>query len=146
MRIKREKYLKMLQIRQHNGFVKVITGIRRCGKSYLLKEIFYEQLKSEGVNEDHIIKFAFDSADDLLMINEDLQELYAKKKKVDPKKFMAFVSQKMKDDNMYYLLLDEVQNLDNFYFNRGLTDMYEKSFIKAKTHLAIGLYSKILKD
>ena len=130
MRIKREKYLKMLQIRQHNGFVKVITGIRRCGKSYLLNEIFYEQLKSEGVNEDHIIKFAFDSADDLLMINEDLQELYAKKKKVDPKKFMAFVSQKMKDDNMYYLLLDEVQNLDCFeavlngYLRKKNMDVY----------------------
>ena len=114
MEIKRDKYLEMLQIRRHNGFVKVITGIRRCGKSYLMNDIFYEKLIKDGVNENHIIKFAFDSAEDLLLIGEDLQELVANKKKVDPKKFMAYVSQRMTDNDMYYLLLDEVQNLDCF--------------------------------
>ena len=79
MEIKRDKYLEMLQIRRHNGFVKVITGIRRCGKSYLMNDIFYEKLKEDGVNENHIIKFAFDSAEDLLLIGEDLQELFANK-------------------------------------------------------------------
>ncbi len=59
MEIKREKYLNMLKIRRHNGLVKVLTGIRRCGKSYLMNEIFYENLKTDGVKEDHIIKFAF---------------------------------------------------------------------------------------
>ena len=114
MEIKRNKYLEMLQIRRHNGFVKVITGIRRCGKSYLMNNIFGEKLKEDGVNENHIIKFAFDSAEDLLLIGEDLQELVANKKKVDPKKFIAYVSQRIIDDGMYYLLLDEVQNLDCF--------------------------------
>ncbi len=114
MEIKRDKYLEKLQIRRHNGFIKVITGIRRCGKSYLMNNIFYEKLKDDGVNENHIIKFAFDSAEDLMLIGEDLQELVASKKKVDPKKFMAYVSQRMTDDGMYYLLLDEVQNLDCF--------------------------------
>ncbi len=130
MEIKRDKYLKMLQIRRHNGFVKVITGIRRCGKSYLMNVIFYEKLKEDGVNENHIIKFAFDSAEDLLLIGEDLQELVAHKKKVDPKKFMAYVSQRMTDNDMYYLLLDEVQNLDCFeavlngYLRKKNMDVY----------------------
>ncbi len=130
MEIKRDKYLKMLQIRRHNGFVKVITGIRRCGKSYLMNEIFYEKLKEDGVNDEHIIKFAFDSAEDLLLIGEDLQELVSNKKKVDPKKFMAYVSQRMTDNDMYYLLLDEVQNLDCFeavlngYLRKKNTDLY----------------------
>lgn len=130
MEIKRDKYLEMLQIRRHNGFVKVITGIRRCGKSYLMNDIFYEKLKEDGVNENHIIKFAFDSAEDLLLIGEDLQELVANKKKVDPKKFMAYVSQRMTDSDMYYLLLDEVQNLDCFeavlngYLRKKNMDVY----------------------
>jgi len=114
MEIKRNKYLEMLQIRRHNGFVKVITGIRRCGKSYLMNDIFGEKLKEDGVKENHIIKFAFDSAEDLLLIGEDLQELVVNKKKVDPKKFIAYISQRITDDGMYYLLLDEVQNLDCF--------------------------------
>ena len=80
MEIKRNKYLEMLQIRRHNSFVKVITGIRRCGKSYLMNDIFGEKLKEDGVNEIHIIKFAFDSTEDLLLIGEDLQELVANKK------------------------------------------------------------------
>ena len=130
MEIKRDKYLEMLQIRRHNGFVKVITGIRRCGKSYLMNDIFYEKLKEDGANENHIIKFAFDSAEDLLLIGEDLQELVANKKKVDPKKFMAYVSQRMTDNDMYYLLLDEVQNLDCFeavlngYLRKKNMDVY----------------------
>lgn len=130
MKIKRDKYLEMLQIRRHNGFVKVITGIRRCGKSYLMNDIFYEKLKEDGVNETHIIKFAFDSAEDLLLIGEDLQKLVVKKKKVDPKKFMTYVSQRMADNDMYYLLLDEVQNLDCFeavlngYLRKKNIDVY----------------------
>ncbi len=130
MEIKRNKYLEMLQIRRHNGFVKVITGIRRCGKSYLMNDIFGEKLKEDGVNENHIIKFAFDSAEDLLLIGEDLQELVANKKKVDPKKFIAYISQRITDNDMYYLLLDEVQNLDCFeavlngYLRKKNMDVY----------------------
>lgn len=130
MEIKRDKYLEMLQIRRHNGFIKVITGIRRCGKSYLMNDIFYEKLRQEGVDESHIIKFAFDSAEDLLLIGEDLQDLFINKKKVDPKKFMMFISQRMIDNDMYYLLLDEVQNLGCFeavlngYLRKKNMDVY----------------------
>lgn len=130
MAIKRDKYLDMLQIRRHNGLVKIITGIKGCGKSYLMNNIFYEKLKEEGVKEDHIIRFAFDSADDLMLIQEDLQELTTSKKKVNPKKFMAYVSQRMTDSSMYYLLLDEVQNLDCFeavlngYLRKENMDIY----------------------
>ena len=130
MEIKRDKYLQMLQIRRNNGFVKVITGIRRCGKSYLMNDIFYNALIAEGVDESHIVKFAFDSADDLLLIGENLQDLVKNKKKVDPQKFMAYVSKRVTDGNMYYLLLDEVQNLDCFeavlngYLRKNNMDVY----------------------
>lgn len=130
MEIKRDKYLEKLQIRKHNGFVKVITGIRRCGKSYLMNELFYEKLKEDGVKNDHIIKFAFDSAEDLLLIGEDLHDLAGNKKKVNPQKFVSYISQRITDDGMYYLLLDEVQNLDCFetvlngYLRKKNTDVY----------------------
>ncbi len=130
MEIKREKYLNMLKIRRHNGLVKVITGIRRCGKSYLMNEIFYENLKTDGVKEDHIIKFAFDSAEDLKLIGEDLEELVINKKKVDAKKFMSYIEKRAVDNDMYYLLLDEVQNLNCFeavlngYLRKKNMDVY----------------------
>ena len=61
MEIKRDVYLNRLIARKHNGFIKVITGIRRSGKSYLLNTLFYNHLLSEKIAENHIIKFAFDS-------------------------------------------------------------------------------------
>jgi len=76
MEIQRNVYLNRLINRKHNGFVKVITGIRRCGKSYLLNTLFYNHLISEGIDEEHIILFAFDSADDLIRIGEDPLLLY----------------------------------------------------------------------
>jgi len=130
MEIKRNKYLDMLKIRKNNGFVKVITGIRRCGKSYLLNTIFYNDLIKQGVDEKHIVRFAFDSAEDLLLIGEDLFQLAKNKQKVDAKKFMDYISQKVTDGNMYYLLLDEVQNLDcfeavlNSYLRKQNLDVY----------------------
>lgn len=114
MEIKRNLYLNKLIDRKHNGLIKVITGIRRCGKSYLLNTLFYNHLVSEGVKEDHIIKFAFDSAEDLNKINEDLIEIDESKRKVDAKKFMDYISSKVNDKEIYYLLLDEVQNLGSF--------------------------------
>jgi AAA+ superfamily ATPase len=114
MEIARNKYLEMLTLRKHNGFIKVITGIRRCGKSYLLNEIFYNDLLKNGIQENHIIKFAFDSAKDLTLIGEDLQKLNKNRQKVNPKKFLEYIESKIVDNNMYYLLLDEVQNLDCF--------------------------------
>lgn len=61
MVIERKRCLDKLIIRKHNGFIKVITGIRWCGKSYLLNNLFYNHLIEEGVNLDHIVRFAFDS-------------------------------------------------------------------------------------
>lgn len=61
MKVVRERYLKLLEAKRHNGLVKIITGIRRCGKSYLLGTLFRERLLSEGVNNDHIIEVSLDN-------------------------------------------------------------------------------------
>ena len=114
MEIQRDYYLNKLISRKKNGLIKVITGVRRCGKSYLLNTLFYRHLLDAGVAEDHIIKFAFDSADDLYRIGESLIELQKQNKKVDPEKFMAYIRSQIIDREMYYLLLDEVQMMDSF--------------------------------
>ena len=130
MEIKRDRYLSALIDRKGNGLIKVITGIRRCGKSYLLNTIFYHHLITEGVSDDHIIRFAFDSADDLSLIGESLIELEKNDRKVDPEKFMAYIRSQMKDCDTYYLLLDEVQMLDCFesvlngYLRKDNMDVY----------------------
>ena len=130
MEIRRDYYLNKLIERKNNGLIKVITGIRRCGKSYLLNTIFYRYLLSQLVPEDHIIRFAFDSADDLAMIGEDLIELERQKRLVDPKKFVAYIQTKMSGDGLYYLLLDEVQQMESFelvlngYLVRNNVDVY----------------------
>lgn len=130
MEIKRNKYLNDLILRKNNGLVKIITGIRRSGKSYLLNNIFYNYLLEIGIKEDHIIKFAFDSADDLELINEDFIVLEKNKQKVNPKKFMNYIKSKLIDNDMYYLLLDEVQNLESFesvlngYLRKNNIDLY----------------------
>ncbi len=130
MQIERNFYLEKLIKRINNGLVKVITGIRRCGKSYLMNMIFYRYLIQIGVAEDHIIRFAFDSADDLHLIGENLIELEKKNRKADPEKFMAYIRSKTTDNDMYYLLLDEVQLLDCFesvlngYLRKENLDVY----------------------
>lgn len=130
MEIKRDKYLNDLMIRKNNGLVKIITGIKRSGKSYLLNNLFYDFLLTGGVNEDHIIKFAFDSTDDLDLIGEDFIELEKSNQKVDPKKFINYIKTKILDDEIYYLLLDEVQNLGSFesvlnvYLRKRNIDLY----------------------
>lgn len=130
MEIKRDLYLNKLISLKHNGLIKVITGIRRCGKSYLLNDIFYNHLLESGVDESHIIRFAFDSGDDLDLIGESIIEIEKKNRKVNPEKFMAFIRSKMLDNEMYYLLLDEVQMLDCFetvlngYLRKKNMDVY----------------------
>lgn len=130
MEIKRDFYLNKLISRKNNGLIKIITGIRRCGKSYLLNTIFYNYLIENGVDENHIIRFAFDSADDLFLIGENLIKIEKEKRRVDPEKFMAYIRSKMTDDAMYYLLLDEVQMLDCFepvlngYLRKDNMDVY----------------------
>lgn len=130
MQIERNVYLNKLIARKHNGFVKVITGIRRCGKSYLLNTLFYQHLLESGIEDSHIIRFAFDSAQNLMLIGEDLMEIEEGKRKVDPEKFMTYINDKIVDDGMYYLLLDEVQNLGYFeavlngYLRKDNVDVY----------------------
>ena len=114
MEICRDFYLDKLIKRKNNGLIKIITGIRRCGKSYLLNKLFYNHLLESGVAPDHIIRVAFDSADDLYLIGENLIDIEKEKRGVDPEKFMAYVRSKVVDDEMYYLLLDEIQLLDCF--------------------------------
>ncbi len=114
MEIKRDYYLNQLIKRKGNGLVKIITGVRRCGKSYLLNTIFYRHLLKCGIPEDHIIRFAFDSAEDLSLIGESPILLRKEKRKADPDKFMSFLRSKITDAGVYYLLLDEVQEMDCF--------------------------------
>lgn len=114
--IERPVYLKRLANRIGNGSIKIVTGIRRTGKSYLLNKIFYEYLLEHDVEKSHIIKFAFDSAEDLDRIGEDLISIEKEKRNVSYKKFMSFVSSMIQDDEKYFLLLDEIQRLDSFEF------------------------------
>ena len=116
MEIKRDVYLERLIVRKHNGFIKVITGIRRSGKSYLLNTLFYNHLISNSIDESHIIRFAFDTAQDLLKIGENPIVLDNEKeeRKVDPSKFLNWLMPQISGDGIYYLLLDEVQKLGAF--------------------------------
>lgn len=100
MEIKRDHYLNTLISKEHNGLIKVITGMRRCGKSYLLFTLFKEHLLSEGVEADHIIEIAFDA--------------FENKKYRDPDVLYPYLKEQIKDDAMYYVLLDEVQLLREF--------------------------------
>lgn len=99
-RIERKKYLNELISLQNNGMIKVITGMRRCGKSYLLFEIFGSYLEASGTAPDHIIKV-------------DLED-YKNRSMRNPDNLYAFVQSRIIDDAMYYILLDEVQMLNNF--------------------------------
>ena len=100
MEIKRNRYLNTLISKKHNGLIKVITGMRRCGKSYLLFTLFQEHLLSDGIDEDHIIEIAFDA--------------FENKKYRDPDVLYPYLKEQIKDDAMYYVLLDEVQLLGEF--------------------------------
>ena len=100
MEIKRNAYLQQLIQRKDNGMIKVITGIRRCGKSYLLFTIFKRYLLENGVAADHIIEIALDGID-----NEELR---------DPKICFGYIKDIMQDNGKYYLLLDEVQFMSRF--------------------------------
>ena len=128
--IKRDYYLQELINRKHNSLIKVITGMRRCGKSYLLNIIFYDHLIKSGVSSDHIIRFAFDSADDLDKNGEDLLGISENNEKVDPRIFREYINKQLKDSEVYYLLLDEVQNLGGFesvlngYLRKSNLDIY----------------------
>ncbi len=100
LEIKRNYYLAQLIDRMDNGLIKIVTGIRRCGKSFLLRTLFKKYLIEQGVREDHIIEMAFD--------------LYDNKKFRDPEIFYLWVKEQLQDDEKYYFLLDEVQLLGEF--------------------------------
>lgn len=130
MEIKRDYYLQRLIKAKNNGLIKIITGIRRCGKSYLLNTLFYNHLLESGIKEDHIIRFAFDSGDDLSKIGESFFEIENNGRKVNPEKFISFINSQLVDNQMYYLLLDEVQQLSSFelvlngYLRKPNIDIY----------------------
>lgn len=100
MEIKRDHYLNKLIMKKHNGLIKVVTGIRRCGKSYLLFSLFKKHLLESGTDESHIIELAFDS--------------FENKKYRDPEVLYPYIKEQLVDDKMYYILLDEVQLLGEF--------------------------------
>ena len=100
MEIKRDKYLEDLKDRMHNGMIKVVTGIRRCGKSYLIFNIFKEYLLNEGIDEQHIIEMEFDKKENVKYRNPD--------------ELLKFVKDQNKDKKEHYVLLDEVQMLEDF--------------------------------
>lgn len=100
MIIRRDGYLEQLKLRKDNGMIKIITGIRRCGKSFLLFVLFKKYLLENGVDNEHIIEIALDGIE-----NEELR---------DPKKCYQYIKDAMKDEQKYYLLLDEVQFMPRF--------------------------------
>ena len=100
MEIKRDYYLNKLIHKRHNGLIKIVTGIRRCGKSYLLDPIFKNYLLVSGIKEDHIIKLELDSIEN--------------KKYNDPYQLYEYVISKVNDDDMYYIFLDEIQKVKDF--------------------------------
>lgn len=120
MEYARQKYLNMLIERKWNGLVKIVTGARRVGKSYLMNELFYQSLRSDGVPADHIIRFSFDSDEDIDLLSpyypEQETKIYTKKNVyvVNAAKFRAYIRDHTNDTNQFYLLLDEVQLLENF--------------------------------
>lgn len=100
MEIKRDRYLQQLIESRQNGFIKVITGIRRCGKSYLLNVLFYHYLLENGVSDDHIIRIDLEDR-----MNKDLR---------NPDVMLHYVQDRIKDKELYYIIIDEVQFMDEF--------------------------------
>lgn len=100
MEIKRDLYLNKLIRKKNNGLIKIVTGVRRCGKSYLLLNLFHNHLLEEGVDEEHIIEVALDDRS-----NKELR---------NPDNMLKFVKERIVDKETYYIILDEVQLLEEF--------------------------------
>lgn len=100
MQIKRQSYLNRLINKKGNGLIKVVTGVRRCGKSYLLFNLFHEHLLDEGVDESHIIEIALDDRTNKVLRNPD--------------NMLEYVKSRITDKDTYYIILDEVQLLEEF--------------------------------
>ena len=117
MKIQRNKYLNALIERKHNGLIKVVTGIRRCGKSYLVFNLFREHLRDVGVADDHVITAQLD--------------LRSARRLRDPDAMLDYVNAKITDSNMHYVLLDEVQLLPDFVevLNEFLVNPYVDVYV-----------------
>ncbi len=98
--VKRTDYIKTLKSKRHNGLVKIITGVRRCGKSYLLFTLYKRFLMEDGVSEDHIITLALDD--------------FKNRNYLNPEALYEYVTGKIVDDGKYYILLDEIQLVKEF--------------------------------
>lgn len=116
MIIERNTYLKKLIAKRHNGKIKIITGIRRCGKSFLLSTIYANWLREQGVDEEHII-------------NINLEDRRNKPLR-DPDALLAYIDFKLTDDKMHYIMIDEIQLVPEFedvlnsYLNMNNADVY----------------------
>lgn len=116
MEIKRDIYLNRLIANKHNGMIKIITGMRRCGKSYLLFNLFYSHLKENGVQDNHIVQV-------------DLEDRRNKGLR-DPDALLRYIDSKIADSGMHYILLDEVQHVKEFedvlnsYLKTNNVDLY----------------------
>ena len=120
MEFKRDLYLNELLGKKSNSLIKVITGARRCGKSYLMNNLFYKKLLFLGVQESSIIRFSFDNDEHIDRLEgyfpeeptkiEGRNDLYT----INPKKFRAYIKDATSEPGDYYLLLDEIQILDSF--------------------------------
>ncbi len=98
--IKRDRYLKQIVESRRNGVIKIVTGIRRCGKSYLLNVLFYHYLLDNGVADDHIIRIDLEDR-----LNKELR---------NPDAMLHYVHDRIKDNDLYYIIIDEVQLMDEF--------------------------------
>ena len=98
--IRRDIYLDRLIRRRHNGRIKIVTGVRRCGKTYLLFKLFSEWLKGNGADDSHIIKINLEDRR-----NKSLR---------DPDALLAHIDSMIKDDAMHYVMIDEIQHVPEF--------------------------------
>lgn len=116
MIIKRDQYLKKLISVRHNGMIKVVTGIRRCGKSFLLSTIYTDWLKEQGVDDSHIIHINL----------EDRRNLPLR----DPDSLLEHIDSRINDSSMHYIIIDEIQHVPEFedvlnsYLNMNNADVY----------------------
>lgn len=116
MIIERNTYLQQLIAKRHNGKIKIITGIRRCGKSFLLSTIFGNWLRAQGVDDNHIV----------IIDLEDRHNIALR----DPDALLAYIDSKIQDMQMHYILIDEIQMVDEFhdvlnsYLNKSNVDVY----------------------
>ncbi|MBR4669264.1 MAG: ATP-binding protein [Butyrivibrio sp.] len=120
MEYTRAKYVNRLVERRQNGLIKVITGARRSGKSYLMNELYYKYLLASGVPSANVIRFAFDADEDIDLLDSYFPDEETKLEQkngiyyINAKKFRAYIKDRTNDKEDFYLLLDEVQLLDNF--------------------------------